>query len=358
MILIRHLLIIIITIFSIIVSLNYCSYAQCFLKSAGLDTLIDQAVASFHQEKYFDAIQICEGIIQQYPDNPMGYLGAAVIYHGIMRNYWINQYEHEFDSLLTIAIQKGEAAIKQYKDDAECYFMYGGALGYRGLHRITKGQWFGAFLDGINGYKNLKKAYKLNNELYDAYLGLGLFYYWKSSKAKVFTFLRLMKDEREKGIEFIKIAIEKGRFAPLEGQFKLIQIYYYEDRYDEAYNECIAVQPRFSNDPTWLYLMAKILDKKERYEEAQHYFQLLLEKLENSSFPKSMSFLTECHYGLAKSAFHLGNYETALEESELALELSTKYDKQNEIDGPLFDFDVILERLKKLNEDLKKLASG
>lgn len=98
----------------------------------------------------------------------------------------------------------------------------------------------------------------MNNELYDAYLGLGLFYYWKSSKAKVLTFLRLMKDEREKGIEYIKISVAKGRFAPLEGQFDLIQIYYAEDRYQDALDECLALQNKFSNDPTWLYLIAKV----------------------------------------------------------------------------------------------------
>lgn len=347
---------IIITVIICLLGLNSYSQAQCYLKFTGIDTLIDKAVDLFHEEFYFDALEICEEIIKDHPENPMGYLGAAVIYHGIMRNYWINQYEHEFDSLLTIAIKKGESAVKKNKRDAECYFMYGAALGFRGLHRIRKGQWLGAFLDGIKGYKNMKIAYKMNNKLYDAYYGLGLFYYWKSSKAKVLTFLRLMKDEREKGIKFIRIAIEKGRFAPLEGQFALIQIYYYEDRYDEALRECRILENKFSNDPIWLYLMAKILDKKEQWKESQAYFNKLVDKLNKSPYQKSMGFLTECHYGLSKCAYHLNDYETALEESNIALEFSEKRVKEKEIDGPLLDFDVILERLKELNEQLRKYA--
>ena len=326
--------------------------AQCYLELSGIDTLIDKAVALVHNEQYFEAINICEDIIKDNPENPMGYLGQAVIYHGIMRNYWINLYENEFDSLLSISISKGKAAIKKYKNDAECYFMYGAALGFRGLHRIRKGNWFGAFTDGINGYKNLKKAYNMNKELYDAYYGLGLFYYWKSSKAKVLTFLRLMKDEREKGIEFIKIAIKKGRFASLEGQFALLEIYYYEGRFDEAYYECLTLKENFSNDPTWLYITAKVLQNQEEWEPSQRYFQILLEKLQKSPFPKSMGFLTACHYGLAKCAYFMGENERALAETEIALELSRKRDKDKEIDGPLLDFNPIIERLKKLNKKL------
>ena len=335
-----------------IITFNISSSAQCYLKFSGIDTLIDRAVDLVHKEHYFDALKICDDVIKEYPENPMGYLGAAAIYHGIMRNYWINKYENEFDSLLTLSIEKGNAAIKKHPQDAECYFMFGAALGFRGLHRIRKGQWFNAFLDGIKGYKNLTKAYNMNNELYDAYYGLGLYYYWKSSKAKILTFLMLMKDEREKGLEFIKIAIEKGRFATLEGQFALIEIYYYEKRYDDAYKECLAIKHKFSNDPTWLYIMAKILSQKQQWEESRRCFQILLEKLEKSSFTPGMGFLTACHYGLANCAYYLGNSEKALEESNIALQLNEKRDKEKEIDGPLLDFDGILERLKQLHRKL------
>jgi len=329
------------------------SFSQCYLRFSGIDTLIDHAVDLVHSEQYFDAIKICEDIISDNPDNPMGYLGAAVIYHGIMRNYWINHYEPQFDSLLTISIEKGEQAIKKYENDAECYFMYGAALGFRGMHRIRKGQWFGAFIDGIKGYRNLKKSYDMNDELYDAYYGLGLYYYWKSSKAKVFTFLRLMKDEREKGIEFIKIAIDKGRFASLEGQFALVEIYYYEGRFDEAYQECLALQNRFSDDPTWLYIMAKLLQNKQQWNESKQFFQKIVGRLETSPFPRSMGFFAACHYGIAKCSYQLKNFDNALKECEIAMEYATKRDSTKEIDGPLLDFDLVLERLKKLSTKIK-----
>ncbi|MDZ7319328.1 MAG: hypothetical protein ONB11_09255, partial [candidate division KSB1 bacterium] len=180
--------------------------AQPSIKFAGVDTLVDQAIDLVYQKQYFDAIAMCEKVIRQYPDNPLGYLGQAGVYHIIMLNYRISLFEPKFDSLANQAIAIGEKALKQYSNDANAYFALGAAYGFRGLNRIRKGEWFGAFKDGVKGVSHIKKAHEMNPELYDVYYGLGLYYYWKSAKAKVLTFLRLMKDEREKGIDYLKTA--------------------------------------------------------------------------------------------------------------------------------------------------------
>lgn len=330
------------------------SYAQSSIKFAGVDTLIDKALDLVYQKKYFDAIAICEQVIQKYPENPMGYLGQAGAYHIIMLNYRVSLFDHEFDSLTTLAIKTGDAATKIYKDDPNAFFVLGAAYGFRGLNRLRKGQWFGAFRDGVRGVSNLMKAHEMKKDLYDVYYGLGLYYYWKSAKAKVLTFLLLMKDEREKGIEYLKISIEKGNFSSTEAVFALIEIYYYEDRYEEALEEALSLKDKFSNDPTWNYLTAKILEKLGQWEESKKYFSKLLNLLEASQY-QANSYLAECHYGIAKSSYELGVYETARRELRLAIELSKRWDKEKELEGPLLDFDKVLDRMSKLNLKLAQL---
>jgi len=339
-------------IFLIILSYQLPISAQQSVAFSGVDTLVDKALNLVYQKKYGDAIHLCEEVIKAHPENPMGYLGQAGIYHILMLNYRVSLFDNEFDSVTTLAIKTGKKAIKQHKYDANAYFVLGASYGFRGLNRIRKGQWFNAFRDGLKGMSNIKKAHKLDAQLYDVYYALGLYYYWKSAKAKILTFLRMMKDEREKGFEYLKIVTEKGRFSKDEAKFALIEIYYYEDRYEEALNECESLSDKFISDPTRNYLMAKTLGKLNRWEEAKHYFAFLLDFLKNAPY-RSNSFLAECHYGVAKCAFETQDLLTARKELDLAFQYSKLWDKKKEIEGPLLDFDKVLKRMNKLDKELK-----
>ncbi len=326
--------------------------AQDSVMFSGVDTLVDKAVVLFYQKKYQEALQLSEDVIKAHPDNPLGYLGQAGIYHLLMLNYRVRLFENEFDSITTLAIKAGQEAIKKNENDANAYFVLGASYGFRGLNRIRQGKWFGAFRDGLRGISKIKKAHELDKELYDAYFALGLYYYWKSAKAKFLTFLRMMKDEREKGIEYLKIVIEKGRFSSEEARFALIEIYYYEDRYEEALQECESLKEKYSSDPTWIYLMAKTLEKLKRWQPSKKYFTDLLELLEVSPY-KSNSFFAECHYEIAKCAFEMGDYEIAATELKLAFDFSDRWDKKKEIEGPLLDFDLVLKRMDTLKDQLE-----
>lgn len=322
------------------------------IKFTGVDSLVDIAVEYFYQKKFDEAIIICENVIKSYPDNPLGYLGQAGVYHLLMLNYRINLFDSQFDSLTTLAIQTGEKVVRKHSKDADAFFVLGASYGFRGLHRIRRGHWLNAFYDGIKGMTNIQKAHRLDKDMYDVYYALGLYYYWKSAKANALTVLRLMKDEREKGITNLKIAVEKGKFTSLEAKFALIEIYYYEDRFEEALQECESIRYRFADDPTWNYLMSKILSKLKKWQPAKDHFCKLLELL-NAGPYKSFSYLSECHYGIANCAYQLHDFDTAQQELELALKLSEQWDKEKEIEGPLLDFDKVLEQLGWLKKQLE-----
>ncbi len=332
------------------------AHAQSSIKFAGVESMVDEAIELVYQKKYDAAIEMCRKVIERYPDNPLGYFGEAGVYHIVMLNYRVSLFEGQFDSLLSLAIQKSEMALKKYPNDPNAYFVAGAAYGFRGLNRIRKGQWFGAFRDGVRGVSNMMKAHEMNPELWDVYYGLGLYYYWKSAKAKVLTFLRLMKDEREKGMEYLQVAIDKGRFSKTEAVFALIEIYYYEDRYEEALQTALSLEYRFQSDPTWTYLTAKIFDKLNRFSEAETYFRRLLELLEAAPY-QANSYLAECHYGIARCRFEAGDYRTAREFLDKAYVLSSRWDKQRELEGPLLDFDKVLQRMNELQVRLASLTN-
>ena len=166
-----------------------------------------------------------------------------------------------------------------------------------------------------------------------------------------------MKDERERGIQYLKIVSEKGRYSKDEAKFALIEIYYFEDRYEEALLECEAIREKYSCDPTWLYLTAKINDKLSQWESAKQHFITLLAILENAPY-KSNGYLAECHNGIAKCAFELNDVLTARAELDVAFQFSELWDKKKEIEGPLLDFEKVLDQIKKLDKELTKLQNS
>ena len=325
--------------------------------SADVHNRTDQAIRLFHRCDYTGALQICEEIMIAHPECPVGYLGAATIYFGIMRDYWINSYEAKFDSLISLAIVKGRSCIERDEEDAENYFLYGSALGIRGLYRMKRGSWFGAFRDGLTGYRNVRKSYNMNKQIYDAYYGLGLYYYWKSAKADKLTWLPFVKDEREKGFEFIDIAVQKGEFSSMEGKFTLVQLYYFEGRYQEAIEACASLKDQSGANPAWLYLMAKVSARCGRWSDAETCYLKLLQLLNASAFYHSNGFLATCYEGLAECAQAAGDVSRMEMNLDLALDFAERRNEKLEIDGPLEGFESMYKRLRQKVKDAGMMSS-
>jgi hypothetical protein len=117
------------------------------------------------------------------------------------------------------------------------------------------------------------------------------------------------------------------------------------------------IREKYAADPTWLYLTAKIYDKLSFWAAAKQHFITLLSILENAPY-KSYSFLAECHYGIARCEYELGDFQTAQAKLALAFFFSKQWDKKKEIEGPLLDFDKVLDQMKKLSGKLADLQNS
>ncbi len=162
-------------------------------------------------------------LIELEPDNPWGYLFEA---GGI---WWQSSQEYGlfkdtptlqglFEQDVEAALRKAEAYIdsKDRQTRADGYFVSGMTLGTRGQWNVMKGKWIAAYLDGKKAVKHLNKCVKLDEEYYDAYLGLGLFDYQAarfSGIARLGAFLGGMRGDEKRGLERINLAVDKARYA-------------------------------------------------------------------------------------------------------------------------------------------------
>lgn len=183
-------------------------------------------------------------LIELEPDNPWGYLFEA---GGI---WWQSSQEYGlfkstptlqglFEQDVEAALRKAEAYIDNKKDAqmrADGYFVSGMALGTRGQWNLMKGKWLAAYLDGKKAVKHLNKCVKLDDEYYDAYLGLGLFDYQAahfSGVVKLGAMLSGMKGDEKRGLERINLAIDKARYANRQAAQLLANLYLI-DFHDDA----------------------------------------------------------------------------------------------------------------------------
>src|SRR6185436_15881562 len=75
-------------------------------------------------------------------------------------------------------VRVAEKALESAKDDktrAEAYLYLGGAQGLKGRWLVTQKQWLKAYRLGKSGHRMLQRALEKDPQLYDAYLGLGIY---------------------------------------------------------------------------------------------------------------------------------------------------------------------------------------
>lgn len=161
------------------------------------------------------------------------------------------------------------------KKIAKTSFYYGGILGFKGLYEVDFNNWWGAFFLGNNAVKFLKKSIEFNPSFYEPYYGLGIYYYWKGAKAKDLWYVPFIEDSRQKGIDALKISLEKSDLVRVESQISLIRIGINEmnDEMIEKYSKGF-----FDKYPNNVYLHRNLImyyAKKKKYQKMKVYLDNL-----------------------------------------------------------------------------------
>ena len=85
---------------------------------------------------------------------------------------------------------------------------------YRSLYEARFGSRFSALTYGLKAKGFYRDGLAADSALYDLYLGLGSYHYWKSAKAGILRTAGIFNDDKEKGISEIRKAIDSSLFLP------------------------------------------------------------------------------------------------------------------------------------------------
>ncbi len=251
-------------------------------------------------------------IISQYPDKPFGYFYLGATLQAEMLDQENYAKLDEFKALMKKTIELSRALQKKNKNDPWALFMEGSAHLYHGfMDSKTKKLW-GAYRNAVKGTGRLVKAIELDSTLYDAYLGVGSYRYWKSVKTKAIAWLPFLSDEREKGIRMVRTAIEKGQFGRLVGKDQLAWILLHQKKYDEALELALENHRLYPESRFFMWTLVEIYYKSESWKEAFQLYKKLLKIVRDLPDNNHYNEIT-CLLRMAEISCWKGDYKLANE---------------------------------------------
>ena len=168
--------------------------------------------------------------LSKYPEHPFPHFGIAM-------TKWANleyledesdpKLDKEYGELTDKAIEVGKVWIAKHPGDANAYMCMGGMYGLRARLAVLQHRWIKAYFDGRKALSYMHQSLKIDPELYDAYLGLGMYEYYSGTLTGVVKVLAklVMPGDAKKGIELLTVCKDKGYFNALAAKLLLIEIY-------------------------------------------------------------------------------------------------------------------------------------
>ncbi len=249
---------------------------------------------------------------RQYPDEPCGYLFAAIALLTKMFALEENCRPSEFHRLLDSAAAKAQRILDTASSPTVRAWQHV-YLGHVEAYRSLWESHYGSLMKAIKRGRRAKKIYEQglaeDSTVYDLYFGLGLYHYWKSAKAGLLRWLGLIHNDKEKGIAQLRLAADSSLFSRPSAHNALLWILMDRKEYDSVIARCREMIEKYPHGKSFLWLLAQAYFEKKEYRHARDAFARLREYY--ASEPGNYFNLVECDYFLLQCSERLGDEEAA-----------------------------------------------
>lgn len=241
---------------------------------------------------------------KEYPSDPGVYFLLASNLHDDMLNRENYSRIETMNALFDTAI----ALAKSDTTDPWNIWIIGSSLGYRAIAFAEMGRYFSAIRTAGDAMGYLEKARKHKATYADAALGTGGYRYWKSAKLGILTALPFFADERQEGIDELRLARGNSIYSSEAAIHALVYIFCEEGMVDSAraMRDIIHTNHPKSLLPLWydLAIAEKDGDLKKYFMTANE----LSARLDSIGEEQSANRI-EVHRLAAESAKRLGDWE-------------------------------------------------
>jgi tetratricopeptide (TPR) repeat protein len=285
-----------------------------------MNDAIDTALVDLYNLDFEKAKTGFRQLTATYPDHPIGLYGLTTALWWELTNEYDEQnsaLEKEFLAAADQTIQMTKKGIKQGDPSGIGRLCLGGSLGLLARWDAIQGHWLAAYRNGKQAFDLQSQAIQINPELYDAYLGPGIFHYYVAvlpSAAKFFAHM-VFGGSKNQGLEEIRLAMNKGRFSRTAARLFLVNIYTNNEK-DPATALALLSDGRkaFPDSPFFQFVELLVLEEARDWNALETGAQDFLMRIKNGS----------PHYGPTlehRGLFALANSYLGKRETDKALSL-------------------------------------
>jgi tetratricopeptide (TPR) repeat protein len=232
-------------------------------------------------------------IIQKYPNDPRGYHYEASIYFW---DYLSTQNKTSYNNFIAYsdtAIDKADAILDKNPHNIDILFTLGADYSYRTLVFAKAEKFLDAVWASKKSESNLSKALKIDSTYYDAYLGLGLYYFGVGQIPSSFRWalsLAGIHGDKKLGLKYIKKAANNGNLTKVEAEYFYSQILTdYKIEYEQASRYLQNLISRYPGNLLFSYSNAVLDIKRRRLNDAEKILTRVI-KSNDDSFKQIISF--------------------------------------------------------------------
>ncbi|MEO0096909.1 MAG: hypothetical protein ABIK78_02305 [candidate division WOR-3 bacterium] len=244
-------------------------------------------------------------------NDPSGYFFQSALLQAIMLDSFYDRYRN-------IYYEKIKRTVKIAKKNPSDFYLGCAYLYWALFEGWRKNYWQSYFL-GMEIPKYLNRALEKDRNLFDCYLGLGLYEYFKARANKYIFSLKLFGD-REKALRFMKLASDSSKILKITAQYAYAWILTEEKRFNEAESILKELLEHYPNNKIFLRLLRDMYYKKGDYQKCL----MICERLKDLEKRR----ILENELITGKVYYFLKDYKKAKEHFNFIIENKEKFKNQ------------------------------
>lgn len=221
------------------------------------DSLIKEGL-NYAYHLNFKKAESCFYYVTKLDSNdPTGYFFQSALLQLIMLDSFNDRYKN-------IYYEKIKKTIKLAQKNPS-YFYLGCSYLYWALFEGWRKNYWQTYFLGMEVPKYFNKALLKDSSLFDCYLGLGLYEYFKSRANRYIFSLKIFGD-KEKGIKFLKLSSDSSKILKITAQYAYAWVLTEEKRFSEAEAILKNLLTSYPDNKIFLRLLRDIYYKKGDYQ--------------------------------------------------------------------------------------------
>jgi hypothetical protein len=164
---------------------------------------------------------------------------------------------------------------------------------------------------GLRTKSSYEAGLAADSTLFDLYLGLGSYHYWKSVKAGLFRWIGLFHNDIRRGIDELQIAADSSLFSRQVSLAALAWIWLDREQYDSVAAVTQPLISRFHHGKSFLWPQAKAEYDSKHFSAARATYEKIRRLIEPN--PGNHFNIVECDFYIAKCSEKLAQNTRAIE---------------------------------------------